>query len=115
MSIFSEQNTRLAQGLIDAKAAIEAKNGLVAVSKTTPQIEEIVAGIATVKSGSVSEAMIYTETLPTLSEQYITADASFDAIIDYSTVLEQVIETAPTNYFDVPILAFVDGMGSTVS
>ena len=52
MSVFSEQNARLAQGLVAAKAAIEAKKGTVTVANATPQIEEIVAGISTVKAGS---------------------------------------------------------------
>lgn len=56
MSVFSEQNARLAQGLVDAKTAIEAKKGSVVVAKTTPQIEEIVAGISTVKAGGGASA-----------------------------------------------------------
>ena len=51
MSLFSEQNARLLAGLLAAKDAIIAKKGTVKVANSTPQIEEIVAGIATVKAG----------------------------------------------------------------
>lgn len=54
MSTFSELNARLAQGLADAVAAIESKNGTVSMANTTPQIEEIVDGIESISTTATS-------------------------------------------------------------
>ena len=48
MSLFSEQVTRLLNGLKGAKTAIEDKNGTVKLSGSSPTIEEIVTGIGTI-------------------------------------------------------------------
>ena len=51
MSLFSEQATRLLNGLKGAKTAIEAKSGTVKLVGSSPTIEEIITGIGTIKSG----------------------------------------------------------------
>lgn len=51
MSVFSEQITRLQNGLVNAKTGIEGLGGSVTVAGSSPTIEEIITGIGSIPQG----------------------------------------------------------------
>lgn len=51
MSVFSEQITRLQDGLINAKTGIEGLGGSVTLAGSSPTIEEIITGIGSIPQG----------------------------------------------------------------
>lgn len=51
MSVFSEQITRLQNGLVNAKTGIEGLGGSVTLAGSSPTIEEIITGIGSIPQG----------------------------------------------------------------
>lgn len=51
MNVFSEQITRLQNGLIDAKTGIEGLGGSVTLTGSSPTVEEIITGIGSIPQG----------------------------------------------------------------